>query len=76
MTAEVLPERAVLSTVVPASGGSWEQPFAVSDGHGATVYYACQHTHYEGTQGLLGFVGLGAPAYSSTVCMPAAIVSH
>lgn len=83
---EVLPERAALSLVTgnslnptaasaPTPAGDPQQ-YVVSDGHGGTVYYACQTTHTDGTGGVLGAVGLGRPASMTTTCMPAAVTSH
>ncbi|MDT8912022.1 hypothetical protein [Amycolatopsis sp. PS_44_ISF1] len=73
----------------PAGGGSSSsavaqafsaQPdpgrLAVSDGHGSTVYYACATTHSSGTGGVIGLIGLGQPAYTTTTCTPAAITTR
>lgn len=73
LTGEVLPERAVLSTVVtPFNNGGMG-----GGDHGATVSSACQSTHHEGTPGLLGSLGLGSNNPSQNLaCTPAAIASH
>ncbi|GHF10390.1 hypothetical protein GCM10017786_50080 [Amycolatopsis deserti] len=85
---DLLPERAALSLITPnvlspaADGGTGPAPapdpqgYVVSDGHGGTVYYACQTTHTDGTGGVLGAVGVGRPASTTTTCMPAAVTSH
>lgn len=73
LTGEILPERTVLSV---ATSGMAPPGYVVHDGHGGSVYYACQTTSTPGSQGLIGALGLGYPPSSTTTCMPAAIISH
>jgi hypothetical protein len=83
LAGEMLPERAVLSTVVPfnnlggagTDGGSSSSsaavaPGAPSDQNGITAS-ACQSQHTDGTPGLLGSLGLGSNNPGSGItCMP------
>lgn len=73
LTGEILPERTALSVATP---GMTAPPAPVSDGHGGTVYYACQTTSSPGSQGLIGALGLGSPPHSTTTCVPAAVTNH
>ncbi|QKW09815.1 hypothetical protein HUT18_28795 [Streptomyces sp. NA04227] len=88
LTGELLPERAVLSTVIPfnnvgggADGGSSSSAAAVGGGHGdgggAISTSACQAQQVHGTPGLIGALGLGSnnPSNSLT-CVPAATATH
>jgi hypothetical protein len=86
MSGELLPERAVLSTVSTpfnnfssgAAGGGGTTVVVVDGGnHGATALSACTVTSTPGTPGLLGTLGLGSvnPG-SSMTCVPAAVSSY
>ena len=89
---ELLPERAMLSTVSTPfnnshghghghGGGSSASAAQTggghSSGHGATVINSCQTTTSHGTPGLLGSLGLGSSnPYTTTTCSPAAVSSN
>ncbi|QKW06528.1 hypothetical protein HUT18_09050 [Streptomyces sp. NA04227] len=88
LTGELLPERAVLSTVVPFNnaggghdaGGASSSAVAVGggdNGGGALSTSACQAQQVHGTPGLVGALGLGSnnPSNSLT-CVPAATATH
>ncbi|MET9443061.1 hypothetical protein [Streptomyces sp. NPDC006610] len=87
LAGEMLPERAVLSTVVPfnnwggggSEGGSSSSAAAVAGGgHGGDQNgissSACHVQETDGTPGLLGSLGLGSnnPSQSMT-CMPSQV---
>lgn len=89
VTGELLPERPALSVLsitlsgTPTAGGSPAHTpatdpgdYVVSDGHGGTVFYACQITQNNGTGGLIGLLGLGQPPSTSTTCVPATVITH
>lgn len=61
LSGELLPERTVLGVVTPAGG---------SDG-GATVTGICSINQSQATGGLVGALGLGAPAGQLQTCVPA-----
>jgi hypothetical protein len=68
---EVLPERAVLSTMQPPTTISY------GGGHGTTVFYACQYTQQPGPPALLAALGLAptSPGYTMS-CIPAGMVTY
>lgn len=69
LTGEILPERAVLSTVAFPLGGGDDQGTT-------TVLSACNTQNNQATGGLLGALGIPANGGSSSVsCTPAAAVS-
>lgn len=74
MTAEVLPERTVLSTIVtPPRGGG-----AVDSGGGTAIMSTCSTTttyHEPGVVGLLG-LGINYVPVTTTTCTPSAVVSN
>jgi hypothetical protein len=86
LTGEMLPERSVLSTVVPfnnwgggdahGQGGSSSSSSAAAFGGASSdqngiVANACQAQRVDGTPGLLGALGLGSNNPSSGVtCVP------
>lgn len=78
LAGEVLPARTALSAVTGSPAAPTADPgrYAVPDGHGGTVYYACQTTHSEGSGGVVGALGLGQPPSTTTTCMPAAVENH
>lgn len=83
LAGELLPERTVLSLVTVVYNNTTNYTFpsgqsaAQGGGQGTTVADACQATNSPGTPGLLGSLGLGSSAPSSSVtCVPAAVVSH
>jgi hypothetical protein len=87
LTGEVLPERAVLSTVAPTNfgGGGSEasaNAFALSPGggdhHASTVIaYSCVAANNQQNAGLLSVLGLGSQNPTVTLqCTPAAIVNN
>lgn len=72
VSGELLPERAVMSTVMtPVTGGT--EAHIEEDGW---AMFACQSTKTDGTPGLVGSLGLGSnnPSNSLT-CVPAAIAN-
>ncbi|AJE81239.1 MULTISPECIES: hypothetical protein [Streptomyces] len=88
LTGELLPERAVLSTVVPFNnagghdgGGSSSSAVALGGGdsgnHGAISSSACQAQQVHGTPGLVGALGLGSnnPSASLT-CVPTSLATY
>lgn len=83
LTADVLPERTLLSSVVTPivrSGRGAPPPMPLTttspDG-GTTIGYSCQYTQYPGPPALLAALGLGStsPGYTMS-CMPAAMSTH
>ena len=73
MTAEVLPERTVLSTIVTPPGGGG----AVDSGGGTAIMSTCSTTTYHepGVVGLLG-LGINNVPVTTTTCTPSAVVSN
>lgn len=89
LTGEVLPERAVLSTVIPFNnlgaghdGGGSSSSSAVALGgdsanHGAISNSACQAQQVQGTPGLLGSLGLGSNNPSTGLtCVPTSLATY
>jgi hypothetical protein len=85
LTGEVLPERAVLSTVAPTNfgGGSEAEAKAFAGGGdhhtSTTIGYACQTVNNPGSPGsiLSATAGTGPiPGTISQSCVPAAIVNN
>lgn len=85
LAGEMLPERAVLSTVVPfnnwggagSEGGSSSSAAAAAagGGHGGgdqngIVSSACHVRETGATTGLVGALGLGTPSSQSMTCLP------
>ncbi|MBD2894467.1 hypothetical protein ABT299_08335 [Spirillospora sp. NPDC000708] len=77
LSGEVLPERAVLSTLLAGGGDNGNKNLNLNDGgSGAAdseVTYACQYTHSTGTPGLLGTGLLAESGYTTTTCVPVAV---
>ncbi|GGV70622.1 MULTISPECIES: hypothetical protein [Streptomyces] len=84
LSGEVLPERSVLSTVVPfnnwggaghdggASSSSSALALGGGDHHSVVTSSACQSTFNQGTPGLIGALGLGSNnPVNSVTCTPA-----
>ena len=63
LSGELLPRRLALATV----------PIGSSGGHDS-VYYACQVSRSEGTQGLLGTGLFAEPPRSTVTCVPAIVI--
>ncbi|MGI5326417.1 hypothetical protein [Actinomadura nitritigenes] len=78
LSGEVLPERAVLSTLLAGGGDNGSKNLNLNgDGSGAAdseATYACQYTHSTGTPGLLGTGLLAESGYTTTTCVP--VVAH
>ncbi|QKG22005.1 hypothetical protein [Actinomadura verrucosospora] len=79
LSGEVLPERAVLSTLLTGGGDNTSKNININDsGSGdpsTAVSYACQYSHSTGTPGLLGTGLLAEPGYTTTTCVPV-VVHH
>ncbi|WP_055715274.1 hypothetical protein [Streptomyces torulosus] len=79
LSGELLPEKMLLSLALSGADahGPDDLP-AGGDGKDGkvTVAYACQVQQTQASQGLLGALGLGSPASSTTTCVPAAVVRH
>lgn len=82
LAGEVLPERAVLSTLLAGGGGENENVNVNHGGHGGgttIAQNACQSYSggHEGGHGLLDALGLGQNAsnHNSLVCLPGQVVS-
>lgn len=74
---EVLPERAVMSTVVTPIVGPNAAPFGGGGEGGTTAISACQSTNTLASGGLLGALGLSPNAQQTNLaCTPAAISGH
>lgn len=74
---EVLPERAVLSTVTPIVGNGGGGGGDHWGGQGTTAVNACQSTTSAGTPGLVGALGLGSNNPGTTfTCEPGMISGH
>ncbi|HEU5029718.1 MAG TPA: hypothetical protein VFV01_32730 [Spirillospora sp.] len=81
LSGEVLPERAVLSTLLAGGGGDNDNKnININDGGSGgadtEVAYACQYTHSTGTPGLLGTGLFAEPGYTTTTCVPVVVHHH
>ncbi|KAB2369558.1 hypothetical protein [Actinomadura montaniterrae] len=80
LSGEVLPERAVLSTLLSGGGDNGNKNININDGGSGgadgEVAYACQYTHSTGTPGLLGTGLFAEPGYTTTTCVPVVVHHH
>ncbi|MWA00642.1 hypothetical protein F8568_009675 [Actinomadura sp. LD22] len=76
LSGEVLPERAVLSTLL-SGGDNGNKNTNINDGGSGgadtETSYACQYTHSTGTPGLLGTGLLAEAGYTTTTCVPVVV---